>query len=957
MSSTPLSADALALAGLFGTEGNDTLDGTSIADTLFGLGGDDVLNGRGGNDVLYGGTGNDTLAGGTGDDHLLGEDGDDRFAWKAGDGNDVMEGGIGVDRVELSGDGTAESFDVVANGTRVFVASTNNGTTSTLDIADVEQLVIRGGNGNDTMSAVGNLAALTQITFDGGAGNDTIRGGNGADLLLGGSGNDIVDGNQGNDTVDLGSGNDVFGWDPGDGNDTVEGGLGTDTLQFNGSSANEEITLFGVGDHAILNRNVAAITTDLHGMETVNIRALAGSDRIVMGDLTNTGVQQVRVDLAAFDGSDDNAADTVVVALTVGDDSLAFTAPASGPAVVTAFGTQVIVENQGSGDRFVIDGGAGNDTVTANGTVGDDAIAVVADGSDVAVIAGTGPVISTSGVEQLRFAGGYGHDTLSAVGNLAALTQLTLDGGAGNDTLRGGNGADVLLGGSGNDFVDGNQGNDFADLGAGNDVFGWDPGDGNDVVEGGTGIDTLQFNGSNIGEEITLFGVGDHAILNRNIAAITTDLHGIETVQLRTVGGSDRIVMGDLANTGIQQVRVDLAGFDGNDDNAADTVVVALSAGDDALAFTAPASGPATVNLGATQVVVENQGLGDRLLIDGGAGIDSVTANGTGGDDVINAVADGTNGAVVSGSGPIIGTTGVEQLRLAGGNGNDTLAATGNVAALTQLTFDGGAGNDTLRGGNGSDILLGGSGNDFVDGNQGNDSANLGAGDDVFGWDPGDGSDVVNGSTGIDALQFNASNAGETLDLSASAGHAILTRNIGIVSMDLDNVETVNLRTFGAADTINVHDLRNSEVRQVHIDLAGNLGGGDGANDAVTIDGTGSADKITLSMHNGALVVDGLAAQVVVSNFEIGDTIRILGLGGNDTIDASTLPVGASVVLDGGDGDDLLIGGAGNDVLIGGAGVDVLDGGLGDNVLIPDSAMLLALDPVSGVAADSAAGS
>jgi Ca2+-binding RTX toxin-like protein len=92
-------------------------------------------------------------------------------------------------------------------------------------------------------------------------------------------------------------------------------------------------------------------------------------------------------------------------------------------------------------------------------------------------------------------------------------------------------------------------------------------------------------------------------------------------------------------------------------------------------------------------------------------------------------------------------------------------------------------------------------------------------------------------------------------------------------------------------------------------------------------------------------LVDGLAAQVVISNFELGDTIRILGLGGDDTIDASALPVGASIVLDGGDGDDVLIGGAGNDVLVGGPGVDVLDGGLGDNVLIPDA--LFALEPVA----------
>ena len=48
---------------------------------------------------------------------------------------------------------------------------------------------------------------------------------------------------------------------------------------------------------------------------------------------------------------------------------------------------------------------------------------------------------------------------------------VTINGGAGNDTLIGGAGADTLLGGGGNDFVDGNQGADTALLGGGNDTL------------------------------------------------------------------------------------------------------------------------------------------------------------------------------------------------------------------------------------------------------------------------------------------------------------------------------------------------------------------------------------------------------------------------------------------------------------------------------------------------------
>src|SRR4051794_41482223 len=39
-------------------------------------------------------------------------------------------------------------------------------------------------------------------------------------------------------------------------------------------------------------------------------------------------------------------------------------------------------------------------------------------------------------------------------------------------------------------------------------------------------------------------------------------------------------------------------------------------------------------------------------------------------------------------------------------------------------------------------------GDDFIDGNTGNDTANLGAGADTFQWDPGDGSDTIEGQVG-----------------------------------------------------------------------------------------------------------------------------------------------------------------------------------------------------------------
>ena len=50
---------------------------------------------------------------------------------------------------------------------------------------------------------------------------------------------------------------------------------------------------------------------------------------------------------------------------------------------------------------------------------------------------------------------------------------------------------------------------------------------------------------------------------------------------------------------------------------------------------------------------------------------------------------------------------------------------------------------------------------DSIDGNGGSRSALMGAGDDTFVWDPGDGSDIVEGQDGNDTMVFNGAAAAE----------------------------------------------------------------------------------------------------------------------------------------------------------------------------------------------------
>jgi Ca2+-binding RTX toxin-like protein len=269
--------------------------------------------------------------------------------------------------------------------------------------------------------------------------------------------------------------------------------------------------------------------------------------------------------------------------------------------------------------------------------------------------------------------------------------------------------------------------------------------------------------------------------------------------------------------------------------------------------------------------------------------------------------------------------------------GDDIIRASGVAAGQAALTINAGLGNDNITGGAGDDVIVGGDGNDV---------ALMGAGNDTFVWNPGDDNDIVEGQAGTDMLLFNGANISETITISANGGRALFTRDVAAVTMDLNDVETIDFNAFGGTDTVTVNDMTGTEVKLVNIDLAASPGGmaGDNQADTVVINGTGGDDVISLAIVNGALVVSGLATQVVIEHFDLNDTVRIVGLGGDDVIEASGVGAnGPKLILDGGDGADVLVGGAGNDTLLGGAGddvllggpgTDILDGGPGNNVVI-----------------------
>ena len=348
-------------------------------------------------------------------------------------------------------------------------------------------------------------------------------------------------------------------------------------------------------------------------------------------------------------------------------------------------GNDRMIWNPGD-DTDLNEGGDGTDTVEANGGNGAEQFTATANGTRVRFdrVNPAPFAIDIGTSENLVVNANGGDDSFSATGNLAALIKITVDGGAGNDTLLGSNGADVLLGANGNDLVDGNQANDVALLGAGDDRFQWDPGDGSDTVEGQDGTDSMLFNGSNISENFDASANGARLRFTRNVGSIVMDLNDVEVVDLNALGGADTMTVNDLSGTDVVELNTDLAGVLGGTagDGQPDNVIVNGTNGDDVLVVAGNPSGTSVLGLAARVSIAGAEAANDRLTV--------------------NALA-----------------------------GDDVLDASGVATGAIQLTLSGGDRDDVLIGGNGDDTLLGGPGDDVLIGGPGNDSIDGGAGDNV----------------------------------------------------------------------------------------------------------------------------------------------------------------------------------------------------------------------------------
>lgn len=720
------------------------------------------------------------------------------------------------------------------------------------------------------------------LTVTGTSGNDTIAlsvSGGSSDRVLSYNGETVtyVSATVSSLTVNGGAGNDAITIDSsvtfattlngGDGNDTAAGGAGADAIYGDpiGTGTGSDSLLGGGGNDSLYGDGGGDY---LDGQ--------AGNDSLAGQDGSDT----------LYAGTASDGADT----LSGGND----------------------------GDRADYGGRTNNLTITLDGTANDGEsgesdnvstdIETVFGGNGNDYLSATG--ISTS----IQFKGIGGNDTLIGGSGPDSLTGDPLGSGTGNDSILGGGGNDSMVGDGGDDYFDGQGGNDTMSGGDGDDVFYCGTAaDGADTLSGGNGNDTADYSGRTNALTITLnvsIDDGESGELDKVGVDVETVIGG---------NGSDSISASGVTN-GVQ-----LKGGPGND---------TLTGGSGADSLNGDPIGNGTGNDSILGGAGNDSMFGDggNDYFDGQADNDSMS--GGDGNDTFNCegAADGadtlsggngidkadystrTNALTITlnttsddGESGELDKVGVDVESVLGGNGNDSINASGITNAVSLYggagadSLTSGTGNDSLEGGAGNDSLVAGSGDDTLNGLANNDTMSGGDGNDLFQTgSAADGSDTLSGGNGIDKADYSGRSNPLTITLNTSIDDG--------ESGELDKVGVDVESVFGggAADTISASTLTTS----------------------VSLYGAGGADTITGG--SGADYLEGGSGNDSMVGGSGDDTFN--GLAGNDN-------------LSGGLGNDYMQGGDDNDVLTGDGNNDSMFGEFGDDTIFAQDGVV---DAISG---------
>ena len=382
-------------------------------------------------------------------------------------------------------------------------------------------------------------------------------------------------------------------------------------------------------------------------------------------------------------------------------------------------------------------------------------------------------------------------------------------GTGGNDTLFGSAGADLINSGAGNDSLFGGNANDRLQGGTDNDYL--DGGTGQNILIGGDGDDTLT------GDTRGFGGIDlNTAAYGSATAAITVTLDGAGGTAT-SLGGGNAAAIG--TDTLIHVDRIIGSDFD-------DQFVITGTW------------------MGGQFDAYQGSSVGQFNIIQGGAGDDTITGNGS----TRVSYADATGGVTVT-----LTDSGVA-------NGGDDIGdgfATGSGVGVGNDVFMGGVAEiqgsafaDTLTGNDQNNVLRGGAGNDILDGG---------------------------GSGDIDRADYRQAAAGITVDLTLGSGQ---------VTDDGD----------GGVDTlINIEQIRGSQFADSFLgNASANRFRGEGGADTFTGGAGNDRFEYTLGTYESNTV-----ATDVITDFQAGDRIVLGGMDGVELLtDAYAFDTNVATTID-----------------------------------------------------------
>ncbi len=895
--------DSINLSGItvsatvFGGDGNDTIVGSPQVDSIYGGAGNDILVGGAGNDFEYGEEGNDTfgnltltpdgIADDAGADQAFGGEGFDNFVWEPGDGADVNNGGgDAADIFRFFGNAAANVFTLRQGGTPTHFNALIGALV--IDNHGIEDVIVDGQGGADTF-VVEDLYAteVVSINLNLGAADAaaidpvTINGRNVADNLSvtsSGAGALSVQGLRYNVNLTNAEATDTLAINGNDGDDQITVAAGAEavlTMTLNGNNGDDRLT----GNVAFMN-GAGGNDTLIGGAGNQTMDGGAGDDTFVgNGGTDNIG-----------GGAGSSVGDTILVAGTSGNDTIALSLNGAGQLVVTVNGLTTTYANFVGGaiassgiEQLLVQGLAGNDTLSVDSTNG--AIPIL-----------------------INFDGGNNADTLTLTGGVA--TSDTYQVGPNTDQGT----STIVIGGV----------TQIVRFNALEPVF--------DLVAGPLAV--VATNADNA-INYTQGGVAANGLVSID-GFETIEFSNKTTLTINALSGSDTINLNNPSTpTGLTGITVN-----GGDPTGSDSVIVNGTAGNNVITLDQlTLDGGRISGLSATTVVSSTE----KLIVNGAGGVDTLTVQTPAGRQLVTV----TPGSVVD-------RASIEMRNVAGLGGGRLLPIDyQNIgldgAGAPQLSLTDPSGNRiddlTINGGSTSDnFQVATNGNIDLDSNSasittqrlvivstgGISTLNMYGhdGDDDFfvpGNHPFAGGVFVDGGnpSASDTLNFNGAGAAIAMDIAANtvtetgfgpvdaagvehisidAAGANLTvaGTVGSDSLDVtpgNNAATIRLTKttpdIGAAPVINA-----SNIGALNVDL---LGG----NDNLTVHGTNAGEAITVT---GALVTVGALETV---NYTNAEALAIVAEQGADTI--TVTPGAAPIFVDGGDpigiiqGDKLIV--------------------------------------------------